>query len=160
MPVRFTPTVHDAAALAAGLDADIPGRLTGKRVLFPRAESAREDLTDVLRERGATVHDIPVYRPVPLQIEEPELARAIQGRIDAVLFMSGSAVHAFCDLAASSSILDAVRRAAAIAAVGRATAEAAKSRGLHVHVEAEEHGAEALVDSLARFMELALEAAK
>ena len=38
--------------------------IRGSRVLIPRAEVAREILPDQLRELGATVEVIPVYRTI------------------------------------------------------------------------------------------------
>jgi len=150
----FIPVSHDAAALAAGIGAEAPRAMAGARVLFPRAERAREEVIEILRERGALVSDIPVYRTAPVKLDELELAEALHDRIDAVLFMSGSAVHAFCDLARGSGTLAALEHDALIAAMGRTTADAARSRGLLVHCESQEQTVEALLDTLARYVDL------
>src|SRR5262249_36661622 len=47
---------------AEGLLAAFPSNLVGTRILFPRAEVARELLPEELRRRGATVDVVTVYR--------------------------------------------------------------------------------------------------
>src|SRR5438093_5268322 len=49
---------------AEGLLAEFPENLVGTRILFPRAEVARELLPEELRRRGATVDIVTVYRTV------------------------------------------------------------------------------------------------
>ncbi len=146
---RFVPAVHSAAALAAGLGADAASGIAGARILFPRAETAREEAVTILHQRGAFVEDIPFYRTKSAEISETDLA-AIRGGVDAILFMSGSAVHAFCDRTETEPVLAAAARHALVACLGPSTADAARERGLTVSVMPEEHTAGALVESLER----------
>ena len=67
------PDVTDGASLARA----IGSHAHGKRVLLPRAESARPDLAEGLREAGAEVIDVVAYRTIPTDRSDPSLA---QGR--------------------------------------------------------------------------------
>ncbi|MBX6331687.1 MAG: uroporphyrinogen-III C-methyltransferase [Gemmatimonadaceae bacterium] len=114
----------------------------GARVLFARAEGARELLPAALREMGAEVDEVPVYRSVP-DPEGSEAARAAlrDGQVDLVTFTSGSTVRFFVDAVG----LEAARRAR-VASIGPITSDAARSLGLTVDVEA----AEATIPGLVR----------
>ncbi len=148
----FVPADHDAATLAALLGGDVPEEIAGARILYPRAQAVREEAVESLRRRGAVVNDIPVYRTLPADITEPDLGTALSGGLDAILFMSGSAVHAFCDTARETESLAGAARHAVIGCMGRSTAEAARARGLAVHVQPLENTAEALIGALAQYM--------
>ncbi len=148
--VALVPERHDGASLAAAMRAATPKGLAGARILFPRAERAREEAIAGIRAAGAVVEDVPVYRTVPATITDGEIAAAIGNGIDAILFMSGSAVHAFCDAADGSAELAAAARGAAVACLGPSATEAAVARGLAVAVTADERSAGGIVDALAR----------
>jgi uroporphyrinogen III methyltransferase/synthase len=123
------------------------GELGGCRVLLPRAERGREILGRGLREEGALVDEVPVYRtdpaPFDAQALEDELAAY---RIDALTFASPSAVRNFVG-GLSATGLDAAKRVP-IAAIGPVTARACREAGLPPTLQAERPDAEALVAAL------------
>ena len=135
-------------SLANALIGASGGSLVGARVLIPNAEDAREALAAGLREHGATVETIAVYRTVPAQTDLGPLAVEISGgRIDAVTFTSSSTVRSFVDLigrpAATSGRFVA-------ATIGPVTAGTARELGLRDVIEAEPHTVPGLVETLAR----------
>jgi uroporphyrinogen III methyltransferase/synthase len=134
-----TSTGEGLAAAFEGID------LQGKRLLIPRAETAREALESGLRARGAVVEILPVYRNVvPPGLEEA--ARALltgPSRPHWVTLMSPSAVKNLL-AAVGADLLKGVR----IATIGPITTEAARRHGLNVDAEA----AEATSDALGRAM--------
>src|SRR5262245_18381786 len=117
----------DAEGLAAWIVAR--GWPTGRRFLLPRAEAAREALPERLREAGARVDPVPVYRTAPASVDAPGLRkRLVDGEIAALTFTSPSTVRRFVELLDEPS-----RRAAAgclVAAIGPVTAEALRRRGI------------------------------
>lgn len=144
----LVPPEFVAESLAAALIEASGGSLVGNRVLIPTAADAREVLAAGLREHGATVEAIAVYRTVPVQGDLGPLAAEISsGRIDAVTFTSSSTVRSFVDLigrpAATSGRFVA-------ATIGPVTAGTARELGLHDVLEAEPHTVPGLVDTLAR----------
>ena len=80
------------------------------------------------------------YRTVAADPGAAELA-ALDGGLDAALFLSGSAVRAFAALARSLS-------GVMVGCIGPSTAEAARQAGMKVDVVPGEHTAEALVNAL------------
>jgi uroporphyrinogen III methyltransferase/synthase len=113
--------------------ADVP--VEGHRVLVARAAEARDVLPDALSARGAEVEVLPLYDTVA----EP-VAGSLDGA-DYVTFTSSSTVKFFVESAS-------VPAAARVVSIGPITSETARELGLEVHVEAEQHDIEGLVDAL------------
>jgi hydroxymethylbilane synthase len=143
--VEFVPGQAVAIAIAAELPAG-----PGDRVLLLRGDLADEELPDALRARGVEVDDVVAYRTV----EAPDASRALlrraieAGRVDAVLFTSGSTVRGLVALAAAESLVD-VTAIPAIC-IGPKTALEARRLGFHVLTEAPSRGAQALAAATAR----------
>jgi uroporphyrinogen III methyltransferase/synthase len=119
-----------------------------RRVLVPQAERARETLGRVLLSNGIEVEAVTAYRTVLGSggADVPHLLR--DGRVDAVVFASPSAVD---NMAArfdreSGDWYD--LRKVCIACVGPVTSAAAERRGLEVHVVARDHTIADLVDGV------------
>jgi uroporphyrinogen-III synthase len=144
----LVPAEFIAEALAEALIQRSGGTLTGARVLIPSAEDAREALATGLRQHGATVENIAVYRTVPVHADLSGLATDItRGRIDAVTFTSSSTVRSFVDLVGRPA---ATSGRFVAATIGPITADTARELGLREIIEAEPHTVPGLVESLAR----------
>ena len=124
----------------------------GTRVLLPRALEAREVLPDSLREQGATVDVVPVYRTVPGQGEPGTLARLAEGTIDVVTFTSSSTVKNFLELAEEGlpegADVAELMSDVLVASIGPITSDTARERGLEVGIQPEEYTIPGLVDVL------------
>ncbi len=134
----FVPERSVAEALLeelGGLDVE------GKRVLIPRAAEARDVLPDGLRERGADVDVVPLYDTVGEPLEAG-VVEALEGA-DYVTFTSSSTVTRFLEAAG-----DGVPNGARVVSIGPVTSATARERGLEVHVEAERHDIDGLVEAL------------
>ncbi len=94
-PLNIAPITPTGAQSGAGLaHALLPYTAHGERVLALGARQSRPELTDVLRAAGRQVQSIAVYETQAC--DASELWAAILGdHIDAVVFASPSAVHAF-----------------------------------------------------------------
>jgi uroporphyrinogen III methyltransferase/synthase len=132
--------------VAEGVVDALRGRddVRGARVLYPKAEAARDVLPDSLRELGAEVDDIPIYRSMP----DPagvQVARAAleSGSVDMVTFTSSSTVRFFVE----SVGLEAARRATLVS-MGPITSETARKLGLVVAAEAREATIDSLVEAV------------
>ncbi len=119
----------------------------GSRVLIPRALEAREILPDTLREQGATVDVVPVYRTILGAGEQSVLVRLAEGTADAITFTSSSTVKNFMQLAEGTDIAPTLSRAL-IASIGPITSDTARDLGLTVGVEAEEYTIPGLVEAV------------
>jgi len=147
-----------AAALAArGITADLVPEATngaaiaaavpdpsGSRILLARADAAAEDLPARLRERGAEVVELAVYRTVEAPAgSRPALAEALADPdLAAVVFASGSAVRGFLELGGSSS-LPAVT-------IGPRTSQVARELGFTIAAEAANQTTRELAEAIAR----------
>lgn len=144
----LVPDEFVAEALVEALIEASGGSLAGARVLVPSAEDVREVLSAGLRDHGATVEDIPVYRTVPVQGDFGPLASEIVARrIDAVTFTSSSTVKSFVNLVGPET---ATSGRFVSATIGPVTAGTARELGLHDIIEAEPHTIPGLVGSLVR----------
>jgi uroporphyrinogen III methyltransferase / synthase len=131
-----------AEALAARL---VERGISGKRVLIARAVEARDVLPDTLREAGADVDVVPLYETVREQLGD-ERREAI-ARAAYVTFTSSSTVRNFVEALGGPARLPLGAR---IVSIGPVTSETARQLGLEVHMEAERHDIDGLVDALVR----------
>jgi uroporphyrinogen III methyltransferase / synthase len=110
-------------------------------VLVARAAEARDVLPEALGERGAKVDVVALYETVREE-PEPDAVEAAQSA-DYVTFTSSSTVTNLVE-ALNGRLPDSAR----IVSIGPITSEAARAAGLEVHVEAEQHDIDGLLDAL------------
>jgi uroporphyrinogen III methyltransferase/synthase len=126
-----------AEALVEALDAV---QVEGRRVLVARAAQARDVLPDALCARGAEVDVVTLYDTVAEPLDDAR--REALGRASYVTFTSSSTVRFLLEAGGS------VPAEARVVSIGPITSEAARRHGLTVHVEAERHDIDGLVDAI------------
>ena len=142
------PTEFQAEGVIAAL-ASVGIR--GSRILIPRAEVAREILPEQLRELGATVDVIPVYRTIAPTVDVASLTQQLRdGRVAAVTFTSSSTVRNFVELFGGRDVVRPLLAGAVVACIGPITASTAKEYGLTVSVMPAENTVPALADAIVR----------
>lgn len=114
---------------------DVPAE---SRILFPREAGPASPITRALRERGADVHELPLFRVEqignpPFEIETAE--------VDFVVLPSSTAARTYAASAPGS-------RDPRIVAIGPRTAEAALACGIPVHAIAGEHTVRGVIDAV------------
>jgi uroporphyrinogen III methyltransferase/synthase len=135
---QLKPSLVPKEFRAEGLLAAFPENLVGTRILFPRAEVAREMLPDELRRRGATIDIVVVYRTVKAifgnigEILESE-------RVDCIVFTSPSTIP---------DDLHGLPTGTALAVIGPVTSEAAQLLGLKPDIVPVESTVPALVEAI------------
>lgn len=112
-----------------------------RRVLLPRAASARDVLPEGLRAAGWEVDVVEAYRTLRAEPSADALAAAAGAH--AITFTSPSTVRSYLELAGSDGVPPVV------ACIGPVTAAAARESGLGVDVVADVHTVEGLVGALA-----------
>jgi uroporphyrinogen III methyltransferase / synthase len=117
--------------------------LADKRVLLARAAEAREMLPESLRAAGAQVDVVALYDTVREDLSEPSLE--LLGDIDYITFTSSSTVRYFVEALGGADLFPAQAR---VVSIGPVTSATARELGLPVHVEAERHDIDGLVDKL------------
>jgi uroporphyrinogen III methyltransferase/synthase len=118
--------------------------MEGLQVLIARAEEGRELLPETLRQRGADVTVMPVYRTVPESPPETAWKRAIEA--DFITFTSASSVH---NLVRTGAV-DPAGFGPRVVTIGPVTSAAAREAGFEVAVEAERHDLDGLVEAISR----------
>ena len=117
----------------------------GERVLLPQSDLADDALRRGLEQAGVAVEPVVVYRTVAPPELPANAGEALARGVDVVVFTSPSTVHNLVGaLKGNRSALD----GAAVACIGPVTAEAARSAGLTVAVEAADQTSQGIVDGL------------
>lgn len=148
--VDLVPDEFRGEAVTAAMAAS--GPLEGARVLFPRADIAREVIAPELRQAGATVTEVVAYRTVledAQREDDPDVyGQLLEGRIDVVTFTSGSAVRNFAKIYGAEQAADLLRKTV-VAVIGPVTADAARQLGIPVTIQPPSYTIAALVDAIA-----------
>lgn len=124
--------------------------LTGKRVLLPRADGAREILPEELSKMGAVVDAVVAYRTVkPAGRKEEILGLLKEKQVDVIAFTSSSTVKNFVDMFEESE-RNGLFNGVAVASIGPVTGETAREHGLTPKIQAESFTIEGLADAIVR----------
>jgi len=131
---KLSPSLVPTRFNAEGLLEAFPCDMQGVRILFPRAESAREILPDELRRRGAIVDVLPVYR-TKKAVEGIQDVRQIFRRetFDCVVFTSPSAIRYMAETLEED--MGTALSAIPIAVIGPVTGRACEPFGLRASIE-------------------------
>ena len=144
----FIPDEYQAEGVLATMR---KAGVAGQHVLIPRAEVAREILPEQLRELGATVDVVPVYRAVPPSVDVRDLkSRFQEGDIHFLTFASSSTVRNFCQLFENLEEVAQVTKKSVIACIGPITAQTVLEHGLSVDIVAKENTLPALAEAIVR----------
>jgi hydroxymethylbilane synthase len=143
----WLPGIAAGEQLGAGLPVE-----PGQRVLLVRGSLAGEQLPDTLRGRGALVDQVVAYRTLeaPETSRAPLLAALADGRPDAVIFASPSAVRGLLALAPPDDHA-AVLSLPAIC-IGSTTAAAAREAGFTIIARSSTQDSAALAELTARVL--------
>ncbi len=140
------PDVVPPRSIAESLVEALAGvPVDGRRVLVARAAEARDVLPRALGERGAEVDVVALYDTVAEPLDDAR--REALAAADYVTFTSSSTVRFLLEAVGSPEGLPAGAR---IVSIGPVTSATAREHGLTVHVEAERHDVDGLLEALVR----------
>jgi uroporphyrinogen III methyltransferase/synthase len=141
------PVLHQAEGLVEELALSA---VEGRRVVIPRAEEAREILPETLRERGAIVEVVPVYRTVRTREAAATISRLLDsGLVRVVTFTSASTVSGFLDLFPPGRAVELLTHGkVVVACLGPITATRAREAGIEVAIEASRATADGLAEAV------------
>lgn len=143
------PDLVPADARGEALAAALAPEVKGLRVLVPRAEEGRPELTEGLLDAGAEVLAPVAYRTLPAvpSALAPLGDLLEKGQVDAVVFASPSAVRSVAEALGARAHL--VTRSA-VAVIGPTTAEAARLVGWRVAIRPAYPGSAPLAEAIAQ----------
>jgi len=134
-----------------GLARELGDKLAGRRVLMPRGNRGDERLPNALREAGANVTEVVVYKTVLPETPDPViLSRIRSGDVDAIVFASPSALTNLSEFIEARE-LAALSSDTQFAAIGPTTAKALRNAGIRVEIEASEPTTAGLVEAIANY---------
>ncbi|MDP7240457.1 MAG: uroporphyrinogen-III synthase, partial [Dehalococcoidia bacterium] len=120
--------------------------VAGVRFLLPRAEDVPPELADGLRQRGAVVEELTVYRTQPAGPSEQ--SRKLVESADIITFTSSSTVNGLARMVGGDVGL--INRAT-VACIGPVTAATAIGMGIRTPVVAQTHTIPGLVSALLEY---------
>ncbi|MGM0416326.1 MAG: uroporphyrinogen-III synthase [Thermodesulfobacteriota bacterium] len=120
--------------------------VAGQRVLYPRAEQARDLIVPALTELGAQVDDPIAYRTIAATSNGDLLLDMLEHRVDIVTFTSSSAVHNYVALLGEQ--IDRVPEKIKYASIGPITSATAGEYSLRIDFEASPYTVPGLVAAL------------
>jgi uroporphyrinogen III methyltransferase/synthase len=120
--------------------------LRNKKMLLLRSQIASKELIGLLETGGAAVEDVAIYTAVTNKIDSDWLVEKIgQGEIDWLTFASPSSVNGFFEQINVGKVRSSHVR---IASIGPVTSKQLESYGIGVHVTAEKHTFDGLLDAI------------
>ena len=135
---------------AEGVLALLAGQnLADKRVLYPRAELARDVIPRELSALGATVAAPVAYRTVSPADGAERVRRVLEERVDAVTFTSSSTVENFLKMAGEDGRK--LLEKATVFSIGPQTTATAEAHGLTVAAQASPSTLEGLVEAMVNY---------
>lgn len=142
--VDLIPSTFMADALVEAL---VDGGVIGQRVVVPASDIARDTLAVGLREAGALVDVVTVYRTIRPRNADPAVIEALRtGTVDLIVFASPSAVRNAIALLGGTLPPD-----VPIATIGPVTSSQVRQSGMRVAVEALEHSESGLVTAIREY---------
>src|SRR5262245_2285860 len=145
MPERFT-----AEALVEEFlkQYGVRQRLRGARMLLPASQTTRDVIRPALAKVGVQVDVVEAYQTIMPPLSGTEINLLIRdSNADYIIFTSPSTVANLSALLETDN-LSAFLANTRIACIGPITAEAARSHGLEVHIQPDEHTGKAIVPAL------------
>lgn len=142
----FVPGEFVSESVAPGL-----GDLTGKRVLLPCAENAREALPEAIRAAGGLAEELIVYRTLSGEVDAPGLA-ALRAGVEWLTFTSPSTVKHFAEIARQNGLAPMnLPGNPKVACIGPVTRDAAREAGFAVAATAREYTTDGLVEAIRKW---------
>ena len=143
---RLRADVVPESFRAEELGAALSGRVDGARVLWARASRGRDVLCDLLKEAGADLEELVVYRNEDVEAFSSEtVARLQDGTLDWIGLSSPSIARGIARLTADPQVcLESTR----LASISPVTSQAAGEAGLEVSVEAVEYTWDGILEAI------------
>ena len=147
LKVDLVPEDHRAEGVVTTLKKT--GSLKGVKILFPKADIARDVLPEQLRAAGADVTEVVAYRTVTAE-SDAHLGiyrQLLDGKLDVVTFSSASAVRAFISIHGAEQAVDLLGHTL-VATIGPVTTDAAHRYGINPQITPAVSTVPALVDAI------------
>ena len=146
--VDYIPEVFTAEGILESLKGVIK---KGERVVLPRADIARKNLVEGLKQMEADVVEIEIYHTVVPIHNREELINIFKEGIDIITFTSSSTVNNFISILGDENRV--LLEDSKIAVIGPITSDSVNNIGLKVDYKAKKYTIEGLVDGIMEGLE-------
>ena len=136
---------------AEGVVALLKDRVSGKRLLYPKAALARDLIPAELTAAGAEVIAPIAYASAPPVEAAEKLQKALADGLDLLTFTASSTVQNFVALLDTESLI--LAKQIPVASIGPLTSETAKKLGFNVTVEPKSSTLDELVKAIRNYFE-------
>lgn len=125
-------------------------KISEQKILIPSSNIARNELPDGLKNLGASITTVVVYKTqVNRSLDTEKMFELIKNnQIDCITFFSPSAVKYFIQLLGETTITEIIKNSIVLGVIGETTANALKIYNIPVAFQAETSTEEDLVKSL------------
>ncbi|MEQ8200867.1 MAG: uroporphyrinogen-III C-methyltransferase [Syntrophomonadaceae bacterium] len=145
LKVDLIPEEYRAEGIVAGLRQNIK---PAERILLPRAQGARQILPESLREMGAVVDEVIIYRSqTASRVDEAMLQDLREGNFDYITFTSSSTVTNFVNIIGQENVIH-IDAGVKVACIGPITARTARENGFTVDLMPDRYIIGALLDAI------------
>jgi len=125
--------------------------VSGQRILFPRADRAREIIPQELGKMGALVTAPVIYRNILPERLCPETLLALEKRcVDCITFTSSSTALNMAELL-GADLLANMLKGVAVASIGPVTSKTCRELGLKVDIQPDTYTLSALSDAIQQY---------
>ena len=148
--VDLTPGRFTAEALAEEFTErfGMRQRLYGSRMLLPASRTTRDVIRPAMEEIGVYVEVVEAYQTVTPAAKGENVARLLRdAEADYIVFTSPSTVDNLAAILETDHLAPHLA-STRVSCIGPVTAEAARSHGLTVHIQPEEHTGKAVVTAI------------
>jgi hydroxymethylbilane synthase len=147
--VDLTPERFTAEALVEEFTSRFAHqRLYGSRMLLPASRTTRDVIRPAMEKIGVYVEVVEAYQTVTPAAKSENVARIFRGAgADYIVFTSPSTVENLAAILETDHLAPYLA-GTRVACIGPVTAEAARSHGLTVHLQPEEHTGKAIVAAI------------
>ena len=116
--------------------------LTGRRVLLPRAEEARDIIVTFIKDHGGSCDVVPIYKA-----SLPKEIASFDQKPDIITFTSSSTVNNFLTLYGKEAL-----EGSTIASIGPVTTATLEKAGFCAHIEAKQYDIPGLVEAIEEYI--------
>jgi len=125
--------------------------IIGRKILFPRADRAREIIPQELEKMGARVTAPTIYRNILPDRLCPETILALEKRcVDCITFTSSSTALNMAELLGADLLVN-MLKGVAVASIGPVTSKTCRDLGLKVDIQPDEFTLSALSDAIQQY---------